>query len=431
MKRALIAFLFASSSLLSPVVTPVASAMPQEAIQVNNCSKNLSTVCIKSISSKQGAKSSYTPATLTGKSLSVDRISNGGLRLKGAIEEYETPGNSYEPQGNNRITASVEFFPAVTAPCLQSYCPPAREVIGVFLAPSLIDIPWQSRLVTSPFRTDSKFCGTSTNPELCSRNFLFNEKTSFKIVLQIPSDYVVSFIHGIASDFSYDVSPSTVAGTSLLTFELSSVNHAGMLSNTWGTNSNNEDGADYMLDSTALWFFGKNDMWAKSIGACSGKGAYGVVNNAVIMAEPRWSSSDQSLSVNLQSPHVDTDNKPISGYFSAFVSREMADCLWGVDISKKTSASVAITYGEGGKVSLLTAASSYKGDIFTLVTSGFHYSAPTIKVKLKSEVPASQPAASPVPKNQVKNKTITCIKGSKTQKISGTNPTCPKGYKKK
>jgi hypothetical protein len=29
------------------------------------------------------------------------------------------------------------------------------------------------------------------------------------------------------------------------------------------------------------------------------------------------------------------------------------------------------------------------------------------------------------------NKTISCIKGKKTKKVSGTNPKCPKGYKVK
>jgi hypothetical protein len=29
------------------------------------------------------------------------------------------------------------------------------------------------------------------------------------------------------------------------------------------------------------------------------------------------------------------------------------------------------------------------------------------------------------------NKTITCVKGKSTKKISGTNPKCPKGYKLK
>jgi hypothetical protein len=28
-------------------------------------------------------------------------------------------------------------------------------------------------------------------------------------------------------------------------------------------------------------------------------------------------------------------------------------------------------------------------------------------------------------------KTITCVKGNKTKKVSGTNPKCPKGYKVK
>jgi hypothetical protein len=31
----------------------------------------------------------------------------------------------------------------------------------------------------------------------------------------------------------------------------------------------------------------------------------------------------------------------------------------------------------------------------------------------------------------IAKKTITCVKGNKTKKVSGTNPKCPKGYKVK
>jgi hypothetical protein len=46
--------------------------------------------------------------------------------------------------------------------------------------------------------------------------------------------------------------------------------------------------------------------------------------------------------------------------------------------------------------------------------SGFHFSAPTIKVKLNSE----------------KILKITCVKGKTKKLVTGTNPKCPSGYKK-
>jgi hypothetical protein len=35
------------------------------------------------------------------------------------------------------------------------------------------------------------------------------------------------------------------------------------------------------------------------------------------------------------------------------------------------------------------------------------------------------------PKPVVTKKTIVCVKGKTTKKVSGTNPKCPKGYKVK
>jgi hypothetical protein len=48
---------------------------------------------------------------------------------------------------------------------------------------------------------------------------------------------------------------------------------------------------------------------------------------------------------------------------------------------------------------------------------GFAFSSPTISVKL------TQAAA--------KKTTITCTKGKLTKKITGTNPKCPSGFRKK
>ncbi|NDE48230.1 MAG: hypothetical protein EB019_04610, partial [Actinobacteria bacterium] len=48
--------------------------------------------------------------------------------------------------------------------------------------------------------------------------------------------------------------------------------------------------------------------------------------------------------------------------------------------------------------------------------------------------PTSTPTPTPTPTviaPVAKKITITCIKGKTTKKVSGVNPKCPKGYKKK
>jgi hypothetical protein len=53
-------------------------------------------------------------------------------------------------------------------------------------------------------------------------------------------------------------------------------------------------------------------------------------------------------------------------------------------------------------------------------------------VKLTQDAPApqatTQATTKPAP---IAKKSITCIKGKTTKKVTATNPACPKGYKKK
>lgn len=410
-------------------VSPAPASVDQ-AIQVQDCSTTDNPICIKSVQVKHLDDDSYVSAKLTGAEIPVDQISNGGLRLKGVRQEYQTPGIFYEGAKNDKVVPTVEFFPAITVPCPIVSCSPAREVIGVFVSPSDLHDPWQDRLVTSPFRSDSNYCVAGSEKAKCVRNLRFDTPIKIKMQLQIPTNYLITFIHGLAQKFSYSQSPSTLAGYSLLTFEFSPIEHSGMLSPDWGLNSDGEQGGDYVVDATALWFFGKNDMWSRSIGPCAGSGAYGVVNNAVEMGEPQWNAQDSTINVRLRAPHVNSRNEVAKGYFGAFISRKMAECLWNLDISNQSSAKLAISYTDGGKAEVLTAVSSYKDELFSLETSGFHYSAPTIKVKLEQATKPSA-ATSTIPKASSAFKTITCIKGKISKRVSGVSPKCPKGYKAK
>jgi hypothetical protein len=425
----------ALSALILPTFIPVAPARASVdyAVQVSDCTTSGNLICIKSVEFKKEDEVNYQRAVLTGNQVKVDQVGNGGLRLSGVRQEYRTPGITYEGESNDKIIPTVEFFPAISVPCPISYCSPAREVIGVFVSPSSINQQWQNRLVTSPFRDDSAFCVSGTTKQLCTRDLRFDTPVNFRIQIQIPTDYVVSFIHGLASKFSYSLKPSDVSGYSLLTFGFSPIQHSGMLNSAWGKNSLGQEGGDYLVDSTALWFFGKNDMWSKSIGPCAGSGAYGVVNNAVEMFEPRWSAEDSTLNVQLRAPHVTSKNEIAKGYFGAFVSRSMAECLWKLDISKQSSAKLAVTYNDAGSSEVLTAVSSYKDDLFTLETSGFHFSSPTIKVKLETSpsAPSPSPKSTLAPKAVEVTKSIICYRGKVSKKIVGRAPKCPSGYKTK
>lgn len=412
------------------LVSPAAPAANQDFVQAKDCSTTSNPICIVEVLFKKPSEKNFTKAVLTGLEIPVDQIGNGGVRMLGVRQEYRTPGVYFEGSNNDKIIPTVEFFRAVTVPCPIASCSPPREVIGVFVNPSGEHDPWQQRLVTSPFRSDSKLCTWGTIPYECTRNLNFQTELIFKMQIQIPIDYAITFIHGLASGFSYALSPSKLDGYTLLSFEFSPIEHSGMLSPTWGTNADGVEGGDYTVDSVALWFFGKNDMWSRSIGPCAGSGAYGVVNNAVEMGEPQWNSQDSTINVRLRAPHVNSRNEVSKGYFGAFISRKMAECLWHLDISTQSSAKLAISYSESGKTEVLTAVSSYKNELFSLESTGFHYSSPTIKVKME-EIAKPAVSASAFPKPSVTGRSISCFKGKSVKRISGVNPKCPKGYKTK
>ncbi len=70
---------------------------------------------------------------------------------------------------------------------------------------------------------------------------------------------------------------------------------------------------------------------------------------------------------------------------------------------------------------------------------GFHYSSPTLQVKLSQERPAKAEDAAKTSDNKAvakpatasAKKSITCVKGKTTKKVVAVNPKCPAGYKKK
>ena len=133
----------------------------------------------------------------------------------------------------------------------------------------------------------------------------------------------------------------------------------------------------------------------------------------------------------------------------------MAQCLWNVDLTKAVRATVQATYESQGATEVVTTSEYVQKGYYVLTTAGFHYSSPTLKVKLKqdssgkvlAEAPVdviSEPepilAVSPtavattikaIAKPVTKSVTISCARGKTIKKVTGPKPTCPTGYTKK
>ena len=206
-------------------------------------------------------------------------------------------------------------------------------------------------------------------------------------------------------------------------------------------------------DQAAIWFWGSEDKRMKTYGQCKNLESMSVTGNVFQLGEPIWNPSTKSIEVWARAPHLKSDGTLNQGYFQARVSTAMARCLWNVDLSKSVEAKISLTYEEGNKVQVETWSGNLVGDEYVLTVSGIHFSSPTLSIKLNQtssaatqstgtaevkkespapevkdvkEVAATKPAAA-----TAKKITITCAKGKLIKKLSGTNPKCPAGYKKK
>ena len=146
-------------------------------------------------------------------------------------------------------------------------------------------------------------------------------------------------------------------------------------------------------------------------------------SNGLIDGYPQWDLSDRTLSVTIPAPHLKEDGSQNVGNLNFEIPVEVANCMWGIDLKGATQTTVSVFYPELGTTEVMTADAKVLDDIYYLSLSNFHYSTPTFKVKIVQTTATAKVVAT--------KKTITCIKGKTSKKISGLSPKCPTGYKKK
>ena len=164
---------------------------------------------------------------------------------------------------------------------------------------------------------------------------------------------------------------------------------------------------------------------------------------------PTLDPATNTLSYKVSAPHFAPDGKTENiGRYYMNMNSKFTQCILGVERVPDV-ATVGITYGQG-KEMVSTVSVKQDKDWLRLQADNFTYSAPEIKVSFKrlATVPSatngstnpSGPSTPSLPSTTnsndtnstpAKSKSITCMKGKKNQVISGINPKCPKGWKKK
>jgi len=152
----------------------------------------------------------------------------------------------------------------------------------------------------------------------------------------------------------------------------------------------------------------------------------------------------ETMSYDVASPHYKPGGKDyaadaFNGRYDLLLTEAYARCVWGIkDALPKVEVNVFKTDGSVDSSAKVVGGLDASG-FFKFSATGFTFSSPKIKIKLTAPptsggTPAvTQEAAAPAAKAPAKVviKSISCVKGKVVKKVSGSNPKCPAGFKKK
>ena len=152
-----------------------------------------------------------------------------------------------------------------------------------------------------------------------------------------------------------------------------------------------------------------------------------VTTNALAYAAgpPVFDKETSSLSYKVSSPHFEASGIEASGSYDLSLRSDVARCIYGFS-KAPIRAEISITSSEGEKKVATTTVNEKNGWLY-LSAKGFTFSTPLINVKLSQDAVVAERTKS-IGKKSI---SITCVKGKTSKKVTGANPKCPTGFKKK
>ena len=190
-------------------------------------------------------------------------------------------------------------------------------------------------------------------------------------------------------------------------------------------------------EMTSLRFFihhvGVNDNSSFFPIACADKGYTVQAWNSEAAGTPYWDKATDSLNFGVVAPHLKVNGEQNTGFFTLWAPEDFIKCRWPENtLIGAPKITIEVLNPDGTQQIAVTSVKQANKTLY-FSASGFHYSSPTIRVSAPKV--AATPAASPTPvatKPAVAlKKTITCIKGKSSKKVTAVNPKCPSGWKKK
>lgn len=153
---------------------------------------------------------------------------------------------------------------------------------------------------------------------------------------------------------------------------------------------------------------------------------------------PVFNSATSTLEYKVAAPHLKPNGEVFLGTYDLQLRSTSARCLYGFS-NAPISATVEVVSENGEKQVAVTTVNEKDGWLY-LSAKGFTFSAPVVSVKLSQEkavevvIPTPTPSPTPSASSKpvaMKKRSITCVKGKTSKKVTAINPKCPTGYKKK
>lgn len=341
-------------------------------------------------------------------------------QLAGTVPEWRIPDTINE-DGRSEFVVEAFYFPFGAPYCwgpLRSDCSSDVDeiVMNVWTSPLGPDLP----VVDVPDGPD-EICGTPSSPITCRRAWKLNADVRYEVALRLPSGFRPSLSHmaGQEGSLAYSDLTSEVTRVTLTTrptdqtvvFD-TAIRPATVQS---------AERADATINTITLYLASVKQGHNAWLAKCGGGKGMMIWRNGVVMSWPSWSKSDQVVSMQVRSAHIDAQGATVKGFLQIAVPVALAKCLWGVNLSKAALGKVAVLYDDQSTNSTAVTSTRVENATYVITSTGFHYSTATIHVKMSQAAPAKS----------TKMGTITCVQGKRSKAVTAVKPICPSGWRKR
>jgi hypothetical protein len=339
-------------------------------------------------------------------------------KVTGIADEWEFPKVKFQ-SGTGKFTLNAFYFPDGVKHCwADGQCSSRQEQLNFYAVAS--NFGGTGPMLKLSGKKAEQWCPTNPNECTIATGIRFDSEMKWIVTFSFKNNFIPTITTGRVKNLrvAYDNVDKNKLTIEFVPLVLEHVPYD--IGDVW-----KYEEAFYRNDQAILWIQGIKHDNVQSLGKCSLSGGLQVVSNAIGMGFPTWNKQNQTVDVWVKSPHFDVDGKPLKGYLEVRIPIEMAKCLWNIDLNGEISGKVSITYADSTTPEILTVTGTVTGKDYLMVSTGYHYSSPTIAIQVKNKVAASTKAATKISK-----KSITCKKGAKVKTLTAIAPKCPTGYKK-